>query len=49
MGILQKDFVVQPGNDGISSEANADPYDLLNPVVALLIVLGAIDKENADN
>lgn len=49
MGVFEKDLVVDPGYYRIGAEADEDPYDLLNPVVALLVVLGAVDKENADN
>ncbi len=47
MGVLEKYFIVDEGNDSVSGEADNNPRDLFNPVVALLIVLSAVDEENA--
>ena len=47
--VLQEDLVVEIGDHCIGGEPHEDPNDLANPIIALLIVLGAVDKENADD
>ena len=49
MRVFQENFVVEVGYYCVGAQSHEDPNDLANPVIALLIVLGTVDKEYADD